>query len=242
MSDLQIITGLSILISGFKQLYDGLSTYHWMAIICLAWFSNVTHLACLTLLRNYLYNHPIERVWRLLSMAALAILLLTALSFTGDYEWTSAEWNKKSPSILLVTIDPAMCHLGTRSRSSYSYYAMIVSMVLIIFGFVARILKLFKPISIGICGRIRSWLSIRAHSLLRVAYDRLCSKCSSHSLKRSLLYRPLLTIFLIGQLFLESWSSTSLEVSAMNSRSLKLWLTGNRLVGFSQDLDGVLCV
>lgn len=53
MSDFQLITGLAILISGFTQLQTGISAYHWQRLVQLAWFSSVTHLCCLTALRDY---------------------------------------------------------------------------------------------------------------------------------------------------------------------------------------------
>jgi hypothetical protein len=68
MSDLQIVTGFSILISGHVQLESGLAAYQWQFIVELAWFSCLTHLACLTLLRNHLSRHTSERLWRLFAM------------------------------------------------------------------------------------------------------------------------------------------------------------------------------
>lgn len=51
MSDLQIMTGISILTRGFVQFRQGLPSYYWMII---ADISSLTHLACLVLLQNYL--------------------------------------------------------------------------------------------------------------------------------------------------------------------------------------------
>ena len=85
MSDLQIITGLSILISGFALLRCGLQTYHWQILVYLAWFSSLTHLSCLTLLRNYLYNHPTERLWRLLGMGLIVVMLVGAILPTASF-------------------------------------------------------------------------------------------------------------------------------------------------------------
>jgi arginine exporter protein ArgO len=87
MSDLQIVTGLSILISGFSQLHCGLSTYHWQVLVYLAWFSSLTHLCCLTFLRNYLFNHPGQRLWRLVSMFVIVLMLVVALVPTGYFDW-----------------------------------------------------------------------------------------------------------------------------------------------------------
>ncbi|KAK9847366.1 hypothetical protein MYU51_019519 [Penicillium brevicompactum] len=65
MSDVQIITGISIIVSGAAQLKCGISTHQWQVLVYLAWFSSLTHLSCLTLLRNYLHQRPAERIWRL---------------------------------------------------------------------------------------------------------------------------------------------------------------------------------
>jgi hypothetical protein len=96
MSDLQILTGLSILISGYAQLRCGLSCYYWQVLVCLAWFSSLTHLSCLTALRNYLYHRPEERVWRVAAMGIIVIMLLVALVPTGSYNWTSIEYPEDS--------------------------------------------------------------------------------------------------------------------------------------------------
>jgi hypothetical protein len=85
MSDLQIVTGISILISGYAQLRCGISTYHWQVMVWLAWFSSLTHMACLTFLRNYLYTHPSERLWRLFGMLSIAGLLFVAMLPTFNF-------------------------------------------------------------------------------------------------------------------------------------------------------------
>ncbi|KAM7215095.1 hypothetical protein V8F06_009549, partial [Rhypophila decipiens] len=71
MSDIQIFTGLSILISAFANLQCGISCYHWQVMVYLSWFSALTHLSCLTVLRNQLYNSKGERTWRILGMGAV---------------------------------------------------------------------------------------------------------------------------------------------------------------------------
>ncbi|KAL4915264.1 hypothetical protein BDW62DRAFT_188963 [Aspergillus aurantiobrunneus] len=86
MSDLQLGTGTAILISGYSQLRCGLYSYHWLVIGRLAWFSSLTHLSCLTFLRNYLYNQKPQRQWRLLFMFVLVIMLITAMVSTGSYD------------------------------------------------------------------------------------------------------------------------------------------------------------
>ncbi|KAK3682974.1 hypothetical protein B0T22DRAFT_445128 [Podospora appendiculata] len=50
-----------ILFSAYLDLASNLSAYHWQLVVYLAWFANLTHIACLTLLRGYLYEHQRER-------------------------------------------------------------------------------------------------------------------------------------------------------------------------------------
>ncbi|CAI7669265.1 unnamed protein product [Penicillium viridicatum] len=213
MSDLQIVTGLSILISGYAQLHQGISSYHWMVIVSLAWFSSLTHLACLTLLRTYLYNHSLQRIWRLFCMAALVILLTIALSFTGEYSWSSLPGGAiPSEDVAWSILRHAMCHSRYGVGSTTGYFAMVLSILLVIFGFMTRIIKLHKIISVGIWGKARVRLSMQARRLLRIAFTWCCSNNPPKSLKRTLLYRPLLTVFLVARLFLDGWSSMFSEV------------------------------
>lgn len=51
-SDQQVLTGISILASGFSQLCLGISAYHWQTVVNLAWLSSMTHLITLTSLKR----------------------------------------------------------------------------------------------------------------------------------------------------------------------------------------------
>jgi hypothetical protein len=84
MSDLQIVTGFSIMISGLVQLESGLAAYQWLFVVELAWFSCLTHLSCLTLLQDHLSRHTSERLWRLFTMGSLATLVTYGLCSTAN--------------------------------------------------------------------------------------------------------------------------------------------------------------
>lgn len=231
IGDLQILTGLSILISGYIQLSKDLSAYHWMVIVDLAWFSSLTHLACLTLLRNFFFNHPLQRMARLSFMGVLAILLVVGLSFTGHYAWLSLNYDNLSFEISVVlsgyptytdltTIAyPATCRSipnPIRHPTTWVYSSMVVSIVLIAFGFLGRVIKLHEFLSVSLCARLRSWASIPMRRFLRYAFSRCCLDRSPTSLRRTLVYRPLLTVFIVAELCLDWWSSFLLEASHSN--------------------------
>lgn len=68
LGDTQIITSVAILLSGYTQLPCGMSTYHWVMVVDLAWFSAITHLAALTSLRHYFRRRPATALWRVILM------------------------------------------------------------------------------------------------------------------------------------------------------------------------------
>ena len=82
-SDTQMMTGMSVLLCGYTQLADGLSSYHWQMVVCLAWFSSLTHLATLTSLREYFCKRPMMARFRAVYMAVLLIMLVVSYGTTG---------------------------------------------------------------------------------------------------------------------------------------------------------------
>lgn len=90
MSNIQLMTGYGILISGFATLKDGLAAYHWLILVYVAWFSSLTHLASLTFLRRYILEQKFNRLWRLLAIWLLVVILCAALAPTAYFYWDPA--------------------------------------------------------------------------------------------------------------------------------------------------------
>ena len=86
-SDQQVVTGLALLLSGYSQLSSGLSVYHWQIIIYLAWFSSLTHMTTLTILRQLFHDSHEVRIWRLVLMSLMIVMLCIGLLPTGDAIW-----------------------------------------------------------------------------------------------------------------------------------------------------------
>lgn len=78
MSDQQVITGISIAVAGLLQLRSGIQIYHWFAITNLAWFSTMTHLLTLTILRDEVRSIKPIRVLRIIGMGVLIVFLVNA--------------------------------------------------------------------------------------------------------------------------------------------------------------------
>lgn len=99
LCDIQLLTGLGILVSGYMNLFqNAISTYHWKLLVYLVWFSNLTHVCCLTVIRGYLKQHRWERIWRVILMFVLWAGLLSAFVPT-----LSIDWSKNDPLRLGAT-------------------------------------------------------------------------------------------------------------------------------------------
>jgi hypothetical protein len=84
LCDTQLLTGISMLLSGYSSLLDVeyMTLTSWLMVANLAWFSNLTHQCGLVFLRGYLYRNPNERRWRLGLMTLLFLGLACAMTPT----------------------------------------------------------------------------------------------------------------------------------------------------------------
>jgi hypothetical protein len=234
MSDLQILTGTSILISGYVQLRCGIQAFHWQVIVLLAWFSSITHLSCLTFLRNHLYNRPAERVWRLVAMGLMMVMLLVAIVPTGGYNWadldSSSFWVKllegyPDRPFSAAPSDYAICYLPPSGRKNIgwalsswaddgalAFWTMVISAVSLALGFIYRVVRLHRSLSISVVGRARTICSEKARDVLRWIYRKTGMETSGLTFKRLFLYRPLLALFLTARALLDFWNSMFIEV------------------------------
>lgn len=231
MSDLQLVTGIAILISGYTQLKCGLSCYHWKVIGRLAWFSSLTHLSCLTLLRNYLYNNPAERQWRLFLMSILIIMLITAMVPTGNYRWLEIGYTYGSAEPDIALSDYAICSFSKPLQTStVTFLALIILLLLIGLGFATRIVKLHRSLAISLVSRVRRNLSKGARKYLWTLYAWRESHTSSMRRVGKIFYIPALSIFLTLRVVLDNWSSMFFEVYTVHpsTRGLHLRLIAYR--------------
>jgi hypothetical protein len=208
MSDLQTVTGFAILVSGYTQLECGLTWTEWRAILDLAWFAYVTQLSCLAILQDHFYTHTFERFWRLLATGILATLLAVGLLLT-----TTPGWYEQNDS------RPAICKLGyykgEKDADEYTLRAInttIVSASFVVAAFISRVVRLHEFLSVGILRRSISWLDFWMRQLLWILFKWTCTGQSIYSFKRSLIYRPLLAIYVTLHLLLVSWASFAVEV------------------------------
>ncbi|KAF4460610.1 acetylcholinesterase precursor, partial [Fusarium albosuccineum] len=144
LSDLQIFTGLTIIISGFVSLCpsenepNGIPAYHWQVLVHLAWFSAITHQGALIFMQHHFQRHPWQRNTRLVLMGALLIMLLIAMVPTAFFNWYSKRYritiqgtedDETQARKLLLTyfslarsaaqpVSPALCYFNLTTAST----------------------------------------------------------------------------------------------------------------------------
>ncbi|KAI8715813.1 hypothetical protein NCS52_01089700 [Fusarium sp. LHS14.1] len=146
-SDIQIFTGLAIMISGYIALSCGLQSYHWQLTVYLVWLSSLTHLAALSFLRNHLANHPHQLVWRVIAMfiiMVIMVLLEVAVGLAGHFNWS------EGPS---KASDFAVCYFHEKmDRTSVAFETILRTLILLVYGFSIRLAKMSKRFE----GRLRT--------------------------------------------------------------------------------------
>lgn len=219
MSDVQIITGISILVSGLAQLQCGISCYHWQVLFQLAWFSSLTHLSCLTLLQTRLYNRPSERVWRIFSMLLLVVFLVICLMPTANNYWSYSDASHSLPGLPSIR-DYAICDFKPVAVDvTGAFGSMISSVSLLVIGFIIRIIKVHRSLSVLVNEQRRRKMSQLLRSDLRKIYTGSNSDGPPQArLMYSLVYRPLLAAFLALRILADIWSSVFSEASLFPTR------------------------
>lgn len=243
MCDLQIITGFGIIVSGFYCLKD-ISAYHWQIVVYLAWFANVTHITTLTFLRDYLHSRKDlqERNFRVFIMLLFLLLLLVAELPTGFFNWvndtdflqyettlSSSEAqvaNASSYAKCFFNIKIAQqrlieyCNITghpPRFRDTTAFQGMIVSMVLLVFNFGSRVVKLSMTLSSVFNRKVRAVFSQWFRHLILLSARSRRFPAAHHwpeNRRTYIITKPLMALFLLTRLYLDLGTSTLAEVSS----------------------------
>ncbi|KAK8071558.1 hypothetical protein PG996_004906 [Apiospora saccharicola] len=169
LSDLQLFTGLSLLICGYAIVGNGMMGYHWLMITRLAWFSTITHLAALSSWHRRLYQRVSKRTLRLVLMGCLAVMFMAAIMVTADERFDPQYY--------------AVCYMRVpRPGFNIADPDVVSSCVLIASNIMIRLFKLysitteqrFKTIRYGIV------------QLIRRAVSKFCLWLHPHSLQVNL--------------------------------------------------------
>ncbi len=164
-SDQQVVTGIALLSSGYAQLKSGIVIYHWQILVYVAWFSSITHLATLTVLRQYFRDNHAARRWRFVLMLVTVTMLGVALLPTGDALWLTGVWLAGEDAANVRGV-PTLCYFQRLvSRTPHqrytidlgSTYPMIISLFVLISGYLMRLVKLSETAT----AFSRRWIRIK---------------------------------------------------------------------------------
>ena len=224
-SDLQIVTGISLAVSGYSQLHCQLAIYDAQMIVDLVWFSSITHLATLTSLRRYFRKRPALRLWRMTCMTITAGMLSYAVIFTGFEAILSPESGSAYPNILGY---PALCYLHPREMElaveaysrdgdsgyvQYNFPYIVLMMSFLVVSYVTRTIRLFPEASEKIQTGFRTKPSVVLKNKLACLKHKVdCAKTTSSRRFRNLSYKGLLSVYCLFEATFDVYMSLAWEV------------------------------
>lgn len=151
-SDSQSITGIAILLAGYCQLSCGISVYHWQVVVNLAWFSSLTHVASLTVLRKYFRERPVQAYCRLAAMGINLVLLVIA-SGPANYNATSYKIldfptvKDAYPEARFYAF-PAKCFFEYNDKGfEFNYVMITTSLGFLLISYIARVIQISTTLS-----------------------------------------------------------------------------------------------
>lgn len=201
MSDLQLATGLAIMISGYITIWHGLSMYHWRMVVDLAWSATTTHLGTLTFLRNYFHNNPGERKPRIPLTLCLSSMLLVGIIPTAKYKSTENYSGVR-----------AICGFSGPFNET-ERLSLVLQYCFIMYGIASRLIRLYP--------RSSKFMEKVGHSLenkLTAFFPRRkeSSVFAETPFRRVLIYWPLMSVWMTILAFVDIISSQFFEVCCTN--------------------------
>jgi hypothetical protein len=151
-SDQQVITGISIIIGGLSQLGGGLPVYHWQSVVNLAWFSTMTHLITLTVLRADVRSNGAIRSLRIISMGALIVMLIYTIVPIGYI--TNDKWvlQPRNSFPVCCLYKPSLLWVDTLTSKqiypSYNWLYVSIAISILFFSFLTRVQALWTDSSL----------------------------------------------------------------------------------------------
>ena len=221
-SDLQIVTSISLAVSGYSQVDCQLTVYDAELIVDLIWFSSITHLATLTSLRRYFRGRPALRLGRMICMGSTVGMLSYALVFTAYEPVLPKVSDMPYPDFAAY---PAWCFLHPHeldnavkaySQAMYVSYDspyIVLVMAFLVVSYFTRIIRLFPTASDKIRNLFRTKPSLALkNKLARLKHRVRCAKTTSVRRFRILSYQSLLSVYCLLESTFEVYMSSSWEV------------------------------
>ncbi|KAF1843356.1 uncharacterized protein K460DRAFT_289947 [Cucurbitaria berberidis CBS 394.84] len=230
LSDLNLVTGIGVLIAGYSQLKCGISAYHWQIMVSVAWIASFSFASAMTFLEDYFQTNNNMRIIRLFFMSILASLLLVALLPTGSRAWLNqyvGDGDGFYPSL------SAVCYyrqLGTSSfvRRGPKIWSMLFSVVVITSSYIYCGIRLFDPRAETTRKYFRTWPGSKYKQMLYFV-ERRALRDDFQATFWHVLYLSLYASFTSIRAFCDILESMLLEIVwltfAMAWGTIKVWDT-----------------
>jgi hypothetical protein len=134
-TDQQLVTGLAILIAGYKQI-NSISEYHFAIVQNMATLSFTIHSATAVILEDNIIQDPVMKTWRGVAIISTQFMTLVTYLPLGHNYWMASYG---MPTRCLWQAMPS--HYNPRS---WLFWSMIIYMSLILLG-IARTLDAYFP-------------------------------------------------------------------------------------------------
>lgn len=201
--------------------------YHWLIVTYFAWFASLTHLSGLSFLRKHLERYPHDRNWRLVFMGALFVLLFVAQVPTVFFGTATYPSYTRCFFSLSTAIERLEALREPHSEEHYEliYSPSIVSLVILGFSFIPRVVKVSRRMSNSV-KRFGHWWSgvfqatIRYISLFPWKLKWTRNSVRSQRLWEALVARPVIALFLTCRLYIDLATSMLSEVG-MSGQSVQ---------------------
>ncbi|KAH9868865.1 hypothetical protein J1614_007940 [Plenodomus biglobosus] len=230
LSDLNLVTGLGLLIAAYSQVRCGISAYHWQIMVFEAWFASFSFVSAMTFLDGYLQANRNMRIIRVVSICILGTLLIVALLPTGSKTWLNQyphDGEGFYPSLSTACFFKELTMERFRHRSP-KLWSMAFSIAVVVVSYVHCIFRLFEPTAGTPRKYIRQWPGTKVKHALYF----LERKSASQSLAAYLwhvLYLIMYSMFIPARAFYDIAESMLLEIIwltfAMAWGTIKIWTT-----------------
>lgn len=231
-SDQQVVTGIGVLIAGFTQLQWGIASYHWVNIVNLAWFSAMTHLLTLSVMRHEIQSRKTIRLIRVVGMGVLVVLLLCAQApigyvvqiGNGFQSWFPA-WCLYHPNVDWLESGDDLVGKGGIDAPTFNWPYVLIASCILLFGYASRARLLYTS-RYGISDLLPRLFRIsggQPWDWIEQRLDVLNQRQSSHKiwltcLEHKLLYTTYLVIYSAEVLYSSSAWEVSFPIQTQHSR------------------------
>ncbi|KAH9238753.1 hypothetical protein K456DRAFT_1936041 [Colletotrichum gloeosporioides 23] len=136
------------------------------------------------------------------------------LPLNGSRRFRAAfnEFFERTSTLCYFKQDTGTFRKGDKAQQDQEWQAMVLSVFLLFFGFVSRSVKLFRPLSASLRGKLRHPVGSWVKKMLRNLAKPHSSNAHLESLRTKLVFKPILAAFFMFRLSFDLYSSTLFEI------------------------------